>query len=335
MAFPNISASGSDITNEASTGLGDFFSQFLIAIPLWILAGMIFWFSFFIAGIFKKIVINRITAKSSNQLHQEVILLIERVVYFGIITIGMTVALGIVQINILEFLAFIGLGIGFAFKDLLANFIAGVVILTQKKFKIGDIVKIGERDDRTGTITEIDARTTEIKDFDGTRLIIPNADMLTEVVQNFTANSFRRINFRVSVHYATELEKAIEVALNAIKKHTKIVQNPEPKVFVAEFEDSSISLEVRFWVESVIRQGWWIIQSEVIQQIKKDFDTAGIIIPFPIQTLSLDPYDQNLKKALHLTPPETAKVNIKVQPTPRARVAPKPVVQAPVVTKPQ
>jgi small-conductance mechanosensitive channel len=191
--------------------------------------------------------------------------------------------------------AFLGVGIGFALKDLLSNFIAGIMNLTQKKFKIGDTIKIG---DILGKIIEIETRTTQIKSFDGTLLVIPNAQMITAIIENFSAHEMRRVSFEVGVHYSTPLHESIELAIASVKKHRKVMPEPATNVIATEFGDSAIILKVLFWVESTA--SWLQIKSEVIQQLKLDFDAAGVEIPFPIRTLTLDANDNNLMQAMHL-----------------------------------
>ncbi len=256
--------------------------EFFKIFGLWGVAFVVFLCSFLVAGLVSKLVANRIASKAKYDIHEEVLILLERSVYFTIVILGAVIAFRIVGIDLSSIIGFLGLGIGFAFKDLLANFIAGVVILTQKKFKIGDLIKVGGR---IGTITEIDVRTTDVKSLDGTLLVIPNSDMLTNVVQNFTANAFRRISLKVGVEYATPLDKAIDVATKAVYKVEKVVKEPATQVMAMEFSDSSIDLEVRFWVDS--QMNWVQIQSEVIQNIRRDFDNAEIKIPFPIRTLEV------------------------------------------------
>jgi small conductance mechanosensitive channel len=209
--------------------------------------------------------------------------------------LGFLIAFAMVGIDIAAFLGFIGLGIGFALKDILANWIAGVIILTQKKFMIGDTVSV---DGVTGKILEIDTRITQIQDFDGTLHVIPNAKMMTSTVQNFTKNSFRRVVFQVGVHYETPLEKTIQLTLDTVKTHDEVSPNPATQVLVQEFGDSSILLEVRFWVESTA--AWPNIRSHIMQHLKKAYDNAGITIPFPMRTLTLDSYDRNILQAFHV-----------------------------------
>lgn len=260
--------------------------------PYWIAAILVVIIAFLSAGFIKRIVMFRMSKKD---LHQEIMILIGRATYAGIVLLGFVVAFGLVGLNVSSLVAFLGVGIGFGLKDLLSNYIAGVMILTQKKFKIGDVVRVT---DQIGKITEIDSRTTQIRSFDGTELIIPNAQMISAVVENFTCNAFRRVTVDVGVHYATPLQESIQVAIASVQKHEYVVPDPVVSVIATEFGDSSINLAVRFWVESTAN--WIDIRSEVIQQLKLDFDAKGIKIPFPIQTISLDDNDQKLMQALKL-----------------------------------
>ncbi|MCK5461025.1 mechanosensitive ion channel [Candidatus Gracilibacteria bacterium] len=271
------------------------FVDFFASLGKWGSALLVILIFFILAKVLKKIIAHRIIKQSKYEVHQEIVILTERVVYFFVILLGVSIAFTIIDINIGWVVGPMSVGLGFAFKDLLSNFIAGVVILTQKKFKIGDVIKV---DGRLGKITEINVRITQIQAFDGTSLIVPNADLLTNVIQNFTSNTFRRISLQVGVHYSTPLADAIKLTLNSVKKNKEVFSEPAPQVLAMEFGDSAILLEARFWIES--SESWYNVRSEIIQQLKIDFDAAGINIPFPIRTLTLDEYDKNLLKACNL-----------------------------------
>jgi small conductance mechanosensitive channel len=292
-AYAAISSKGVSTTQEqTSSGISQFFGDFFHMIPLIIAAGIVFILSFVFARFIKKIILFRLR---NRDLGQEVMILIGRTIYATIVTLGAIIAFNIMGLDLSSLIAFLGVGIGFALKDLLSNFIAGVMILTQKKFQIGDVVKV---DDNLGKIIEIDARITQIQAFDGTNLIIPNAKMITAVIQNFTANSFRRIKFNVGVHYDTPLAESIQTALISVRKNQLVVPKPAVQVLATEFGDSAINLQIRFWIESTTN--WFQVRSEIIQQLKLDFDSKGIQIPYPIQTITLDDNDNNLMKALNL-----------------------------------
>jgi len=263
----------------------------------WGLAIFIFIGFIFLGFFLGKLAAHRFQKRNQYTAHKEVVLLIERATYFTIIILGGVIAFASVGVDLTWVLGPVGVGLGFAFKDLFGNIIAGMVILTQQKFKIEDVIKVNGQ---LGRITSIEMRTTEVRAFDGTNLIIPNADMLTNTVQNYTANTFRRLSLEVGVHYSTPLPYAIDTALAAVKSHGLVVADPKPEVLTTAFGESSVTLEVRFWIESTAR--WWSVHSEVVQAIKAGFDEAGITIPFPIRTLSLDPYDKNLLQGFNVKP---------------------------------
>ena len=313
-----IETASAAVKQEVATETTGVVANFLGMIPLVITALIVLVGSFILAKFVTGIVTMRLSKKDLNR---EVLILIGRMVTYGIVFIGVIAATEILGLNLGSLVAFLGVGIGFALKDLLSNFIAGIMILTQKKFKIGDNIKMG---DILGKIKEIETRTTQVQSFDGTILIIPNAQMITAVIENFSANELRRIKFDVGVHYSTPLQNSIQTAIASVKKHKKVMPEPSCNAIATEFGDSAINLRILFWVESTAP--WLQIKSEVIQQLKLDFDAAGIEIPYPIRTLTLDSNDDNIMKAAHLPVKQVAP-----RPTPEVKPAPVPQAQpAPV-----
>ena len=290
-----------------------FFQEFL----LWVVAIFAFLLFLVLASVIKNIVVQRAIANAKYEIHEELLVLLGRAVYFTVVIVGAVVSFHIVGINFGAIIGFLAVGIGFAFKDLIANIIAGVVILTQKKIKIGDLIKINKK---IGKIIEIDVRTTHLKTLDGVLLIVPNAQLLTNAIENFTANTFRRICLQVGIHYSTPLADAIKLTLEVVKQNPKIVQEPATQVLATEFSDHAIILDVRFWVESRMTN-WFQVQSELIQAIKIAYDKAGITIPFPIRTIAVDEFDRNLFKALKLPENRSSEVKpieFKTAPVPSA-----------------
>lgn len=276
---------GEASTNGTLTLIGLLFNS----AGYWVAATVVFVLSLILASALKRYVIGRITRRSQFEVHKEVLILAGRSVYFGCLIVGGVVALSILGIEITAILGFVGFGVGFALKDILSNIIAGVVILTQKKFQIGDIVQIGTH---FGIIKDIDIRVSEIRSFDGTTLLIPNAEMVMSVIQNYTAGDVRRRSFQVSVHYKSDLSQVIPYTVKSVEKVKSVLKEPKTQVLAKEFGDSAIVLEVRYWIE--VHDNWPVIESQVIQQVKADFDAAGITIPFPIRTLAMDPYDERI-----------------------------------------
>lgn len=322
MIFLETVSAAASTAQDTANATGGMFSTIWGMIPLIISAIIVIIVAFILSKFVTGILLFRL---SKRDLNREIIILIGRMCTYGILFVGILAATEIVGLNLGSLIAFLGVGMGFALKDLLSNFIAGIMILTQKKFKIGDRIKLG---DIVGKIVEIEARTTQIKSFDGTLLIVPNAQMITAVIENFSANEMRRISFEVGVHYNTPLQDSIPLAIASVKKHQKVMPEPAANVVATEFGDSAIILKVLFWVESGTSR--LQVKSEVIQQLKLDFDAAGIEIPFPIRTLTLDSNDGNLMQAMHL--PEKVQQKIPVPekvPEPKIEVetAKEPVIE--------
>ncbi len=189
-----------------------------------------------------------------------------------------------------DLIATLGLGsvaIGFAFQDIFKNFLAGIILLLQQPFQIGDQVIISEYE---GTIEGIDIRTTQIRNYQGERILIPNSTVFTSAVQVRTAYSCRRTNLAVGVDYNTSLPEASQILKKTIGAVEGVLTEPEVEIDLVEFGDSSIDFIVRYWTkpqQKTFRQ----VQTRAILAIKAAFDLADISIPYPIRTLYH--YDQD------------------------------------------
>ncbi len=209
------------------------------------------------------------------------------VIYATVLTIGFFVALTIVGLDgavtsLLAGVGIVGLALGFAFQDIAANFISGVLIAVGQPFRVGDIIKSG---DNFGTVTNINLRTTTVRTFQGIEVLIPNKNLFQEVVENYTNTRDRRVDLAVGVSYGDDLEKVKELTIGAIEKLKSIDTRRDVSLFYNEFGDSSINFTVRFWAKSAGQSEFLLAQSDGIMAIKKVFDDNDITIPFPIRTL--------------------------------------------------
>lgn len=273
------SNAGDDVRNGLSDRIADFFDFVIGQIPSWIAAFVVFVLTIFVAKIAKNAVESRISDQIDEE-HQEVLVLAGRMTFFGIMILGITVALKIAGIDLTTILAAVAFGIGFALRDLISNFIAGVMILVSRQFKIGDFLKIGST---MGKVMEIQTRATILKSFDGTKIIVPNSEIFSNVVISTTTNPFRRIEIPLYISYDTDIKYAIQVAMRVLKKHPRIQKKPGPTVIVKDYGDSSIDLVARFWVGS--RDGWIKIKSDMLHKMYDAFNDAGIIIPYEVMHL--------------------------------------------------
>ena len=171
--------------------------------------------------------------------------------------------------------------VGFAFKDIFQNFLAGVIILTRRPFKIGDQIVA---EDLEGTVDHISIRNTELKTYDGQTIIVPNSILFTNPVTVRTDAKTRRTTFSTGIGYDEDIEEAREVMRNALDDCEQVLQDPAPQVLVAEHGGSSVNFDIRFWTDSQsgnVRQGL----DQVATQVKYALDEADIEIPYPVRTV--------------------------------------------------
>ena len=220
-------------------------------------------------------------------------ILLKKTAKVGVWTLGILVAcvLAFPSFELGDIIATLGIGsvaIGFAFQDIFKNFLAGIILLIEEPFRIGDEVIIG---DYQGIVKNISIRTTQILTYNGEKVLLPNSTVFTDAVKVMTAYSFRRTDLSVGVDYNTSLPEAIEVLKATIQDVDGICQEPAPEIDLVNFGDSSIDFVVRYWTNPQQKQVRHI-QTKAIVAIKKAFDAADINIPYPIRTL----YHHNAEK---------------------------------------
>ncbi|MFH1298255.1 MAG: mechanosensitive ion channel domain-containing protein [Patescibacteria group bacterium] len=289
----SLTNKGSETAEQSEAAVTEFISFMWNSLDNWVAAIIVVLFSVYFAKMLKKIVVDRVADKMGDE-HEEVLILIGRSTYAAVLGVGLTIGLKIGGIDLTVIIAAVGFGIGFALQDIITNFIAGVILLATRQFAIGDFIEVNGT---LGKVKEIQARATILKALDGTKIIVPNADLYTNPVTSYTTNPFRRIEVPVGVEYRTDLKKATNVMLSVLHNHPRVVQHPVPAVVLDEFSDSSINFKVRFWVQSKDR--WIEIKSEIIQLLKAALDEAGISIPFPIRTLVFDKDNEKVVIPIH------------------------------------
>lgn len=213
--------------------------------------------------------------------------LLATMLFVGIVAAGIFISLGILHLTqavttLLAGVGIIGLALGFAFQDIAANFISGVLIAVRQPFKINDIIESG---DYFGTVKDINLRTTTVTTFQGLDVLIPNKDIFGNPVVNYTRTPGRRVDLAVGVSYGDDLEKVKQLTIDTVSKLENIDQSKEVTLFFDEFGGSSINFKVRFWAKSPKQIDFLQAQSDAIIAIQKAYDNNNIVIPFPIRTL--------------------------------------------------
>ncbi|WP_266203585.1 mechanosensitive ion channel family protein [Pontibacter kalidii] len=227
------------------------------------------------------------------------------IIYIIMLSIGFFMALNVVGldklvVSLLAGVGIIGLALGFAFQDIAANFIAGIIIAIRKPFRVGDFI---ETNDYTGTIERITLRTIDIRQVTGEMVWLPNKMVFENPVTNFSVRGTRRVDLEVGVSYGEDLERVQQVVIEALQEVKNRVKGKEIQVMYDAFGDSSINFKARFWIHYKKQLDYIAAKSDAIIKIKKAFDENEILIPFPIRTLDFaikggDKLSEELKAAM-------------------------------------
>ncbi len=185
-------------------------------------------------------------------------------------------------------LGLIGLGVSFALKDMIANFISGILILIGQPFKVGDQIEVAGEE---GTVKDIKIRATDVKTYDGRKVIVPNSRLYNGTVINNTAYDERRFEVIVGVGYDDNIESAVNLAMESLDEADMVEEDPEPQVLVNELGGSSVNLKLRGWTKPS-KANMVKAASQVTQGVKEKYDKNGIDIPYPIRTVYMNNQDE-------------------------------------------
>jgi small-conductance mechanosensitive channel len=185
--------------------------------------------------------------------------------------------LGVALENIALVAGALSVGIGFGLQSVVSNFVSGLVLLTEQPIRVGDWIVV---DGHEGIVRRIQVRATEIETFDRATVLIPNTQLITGVVKNWTrANTLGRITIPVGVSYAADPEQVRELLLAAAQEHEQVAKSPEPYVLLIGFGDSALNFELRCIVVNVRQM--LTVKSDLNFSVLKKLRAAGIEIPFP------------------------------------------------------
>ncbi len=175
--------------------------------------------------------------------------------------------------------------IGFALKDILQNFVAGVLLLWRRPFRIGDQIRTGEYE---GTVEDIDVRATRIRTYDNELVVVPNGEVYTRGMIVRTAFGHRRVRLGVSISYFDDINADREVIRAALSRTEGVMAEPAPWVYVETLGATNVEMSVHFWVDApqanVLR-----VLDRVATSVKMALDTAGADATFPRTVVLMDP----------------------------------------------
>ena len=171
----------------------------------------------------------------------------------------------------------IALAVGFAAQDLLGNFVAGVFILKDKPFEVGDWIEWGGN---SGRVEEIDLRVSRVRTFDNELVTVPNGDLANNAVTNPVAYDTLRQKFVFGIGYDDDIAEATDIIVEKAEAHEEILDDPGVSVRLVELGDSAVGLQSRWWIADPDRGDFVRVRSEYVTAVKEAFDDAGIDMPY-------------------------------------------------------
>ena len=257
---------------------------FIALLPNMALALIVFLIFLFVASrikaLVKRLTRNRRSARNLG-------LVLGRLAQGVTILIGLFIALSIViptfrAGDLVQLLGISGVAIGFAFRDILQNFLSGILILLTEPFQIDDQIVFKGLE---GTVENIETRATTIRTYDGRRIVIPNSELFTNSVTVNTAFDSRRLEYDVGIGYGDDMDLAKHLMLNAVLSIDEVLKDPAPDVLAMELAESTVNIRVRWWIKPPRRADDLSSRDKVISAIKKTLVANGIDLPFPTQQI--------------------------------------------------
>lgn len=267
--------------NEGINFFALMMTQLLSFLPSLLAALVLFVATLYVSGWLAQMVSRALQKRNKSA---ELITVLARLTRLSVLILGGTMALQTVGFDLTAFLAglgILGFTVGFALQDVSKNFVAGLLLLLEQPFNLGDFVEVGGY---SGKVQKVHSRATEIITLDGNHVLIPNADVFSNAITNYTRIISRRLAQPVGVAYGSDLEKVRRVTLEAIRDVPGLLQEPEARVVFQTFNDSSIDFTLYYWIDAGITTPP-AAQDGVVTRIKTAFEQNGIEIPFPIRTV--------------------------------------------------
>jgi potassium-dependent mechanosensitive channel len=230
-------------------------------------------------------------------LQRGVPLAVSTVTYYCLLILVAVAALANAGVDLNKFTVLtgaIGVGLGFGLQNIVNNFVSGLILLFERPIHVGDVIDVGGL---VGTVKRIGARSSTVLTFQGAEVIVPNSNLLSNQVINWTLSSeWRRVDIPVGVAYGTEPERVMNLLVGVAKSHPGVLLDRPPMAFFMGFGESALNFELRFW--SAAQDTWFQLQSDITVAIAKAMEQAGIEIPFPQRDLHLRSIDVALTERL-------------------------------------
>ncbi len=278
-----------DIADDLSSTLADYYQSAIEVLPRIAMAIIIVTVGYLLASFLTGVVRKRLMGAAEDAIAAQFltkvakILLVGGVILLALNTAGLT---GIAT-AILGALGASSLILGFAFKDIGENFIAGIILAFSRPFGIGDSIEVNGY---FGKVKMLKLRYTHLKTFDGKDVYVPNADVLTNSVTNYTADGYIRQDFVVGIGYENDIDGAIALVIKIVENDPEIVNTPEHNSFacVDELAASTVNIKVRFWMQTKdFRRVTLQKRGDMMRNVKEQLEEAGYNLPAEITELKL------------------------------------------------
>jgi potassium-dependent mechanosensitive channel len=226
---------------------------------------------------------------------------ISSVIHYALVIAGFLIAIAAVGFELSRFALIagaIGLGLGFGLQQIINNFVSGLILLFERPVKVGDTVQIGEH---IGSLERIGLRASVVRKLDGSDVIVPNSQLISEEVINWTmSDERRRVDIPIGVAYGTDPKTVLDLLSSIPRGFDAIMTDPGPRALFLGFGDNSLDFELRFWVPT--GDGWVDLRSKVVTEVHTAMINAGIEIPFPQRDLHIRSVDDVAAKLLAAKP---------------------------------
>jgi potassium-dependent mechanosensitive channel len=218
---------------------------------------------------------------------------ISTVTYYLLLLLVAIVSLAAAGVELNKFTVLtgaLGVGLGFGLQNVVNNFVSGLILLFERPIHLGDTVEIGGL---VGTVRRIGSRSSTILTFQGAEVIVPNSNLLSNQMINWTLSSqWRRVDVPIRVAYRTDPERVLRLLIEVAESNPHVIRERPPTAYFLGFGDSALNFELHFW--SARQDTWFQLRSEVVIAVAKALQNAGIEIPFPQQDLHVRSVDSSV-----------------------------------------
>ena len=241
----------------------------ILLIGRWVAKALISWFG---------------RAFSKAEMEETLSRFLSSLIYIVLMVFVVLTALSTLGVNTTNFLAILGaagLAVGLALKDSLSNFAAGVMLVFFRPFKTGDFI---EAAGISGSVQSIKIFNTVLKTGDNRVITVPNSLIYADTITNYSAEETRRIDLVIGIGYDDDIARARALIQGVLSQDDRILDEPAPAMLLTELGESSVDIAVRPWVKS---PDYWAVRSDLLENIKRALEHAGLSIPYPQRDLHI------------------------------------------------